>query len=299
MAKQPKQHCTFIKEDGSRCGAYQAKGTEYCIGHGRKLGVIVTSEPLAIEMDSAGLVDTAVAQGYVELANELRPKTIAVDEPEVLKALRSTITQIEMGGSVDAVVSTQLANILRPYFGAPAMDGIELASQIDRRAAADEQIAKAYNAKMELINQSRALVVENPDPRTAEQIEAKVNRDIQAAATDYRTKLEFTRQALMKEPRAQVAGTGQDEIYVINGVKIVIPAEGLYSVPSTIAQLHRQRLQGRKEKMARSNLMQSVPEYSQVYQKMAEIDRSFGSRSQLGGGPSQEQDDFLVAEEIK
>jgi hypothetical protein len=45
--------------------------------------------------------------------------------------------------------------------------------------------------------------------------------------------------------------------------------------------------------------MQSTPEYGAVYRGMAEIDRQYGSHSQLGGGPSQERDDYLVAEEIK
>lgn len=289
MSKQPKEHCTYVNESGERCKAYQAKGTAYCYGHARKLGVI--EAPVAVQRP---VVDLPLAE---EIPAFSQP--ITVDEPEALKALRSLTAQIELGGGVDPVLATQIANILRPYFSLPTMDGIELATHIDARIAADEQAAAALRNKLQLIENSQQLIIENPNPQDVERVEAKVNRDIQDAANSYRSRLEMTKRALANEPRVAVSSTGQEEMYVVNGVRIIVPAEGIWSVPKTIAQLHQDRLRARKEKSARSQLMQSVPEYGQVYQKMAEIDRQFGTRSQLGGGPQQEEGDYLVAEEIK
>ncbi len=295
MPKTPKEHCAYKNETGDQCKAYPAKGTSYCIGHARNLGKL----PVVGWKD--GGVTPVVLDGdwKVKVQDDPVHNSVQVNEPEALKVLRSMTTQIELGGGIDPVLSTQLANILRPYFGGTPMDGIELATHIDQRVAADEQVAKAMAARLDLIERSRELIIERPDEAEAARIQAKVNRDIEEAAGTYRARADQMRLQLKNEPREAVTGTGSDEVYSVNGIKIVVPAEGQWSVPQTIANLHRERLRQRREKRARSDLMQSVPEYSQVQAGMARIDAQYGSRSQLGGGQSKEQDDFLVAEEIK
>lgn len=281
MPKTPKKHCIEIRPDGNQCKAYQAKGTEYCVGHARQRGLL----ELKPESDDPGLIERAPA--------------VSVDEPEALKALRAMQVQIELGGGVDQALAIQLSNILRPYLGIEPMGGVELAKVIDSRMAADEQVAASHAAKMELIDKSHGLIIEHPDEDARARVEARVARDIEDAATNYRARTDQMKMILKKEPREAVYGSGESEIYMVNGVKVVVPAQGVWSVPKTIASMHRERARQRNEKRARSDLMQSVPEYTEVYRGMAEIDRTFGSRSQLGGGPEQEQDDFLVAEEIK
>lgn len=293
MTKQPKEHCAFVNDAGKRCGAYPAMGTAYCIGHAKRLGALPT-----VGVVDAGVTPVVLSPDWVVNVEDA-PAKLSVDEPEALKALRQMELQFELGGGIDPVLATQLSNILRKYMGAQPMGGIELAKVIDSRAAADEQVARAHASKMNLIERSQGIILDHPDEAEAARVEAKVARDIEEAASTYRAKMEVMKMKLRNEPREAVYGLGGDEIYMVNGVKIVVPAEGQWSVPATIAAMHRERQRQRREKKARSDLMQSVPEYSEVYRKMGEIDRQFGSHSQLGGGPAQEEDDFLVAEEIK
>lgn len=266
--------CKHTNPDGTQCKAYEAKETGYCVGHARKLGLLtVEKKPSA-------------------------PR-IEVSEPGPLAQLRQQIEVLEGGGQVDPVEAMRIANLLRPYLGIAPMDGVQLADQIDTRAAADEQIARSENAQRELVERSLGLIVDEQNPEVKRQIEAKVARDLERATTNYKTQMDYTRRALQAEPKEPVYGTGEEEVYVLNGVRAVIPAEGQYSVPRSIAAMHHERQRGRREARARSELMASTPEFTEVYRRMGEIDSKFGTRSQLGGGPNQEEADYIVVEEIK
>jgi len=179
------------------------------------------------------------------------------------------------------------------------MDSVALVGQIDARRKADEQIAEVELAEQSIIERSRGLIIEDQDPEMKRRIEEKVARDLQAAANNYTAKMITTRQQLAAEQKVVVNGANEDELYVLNGVKIVIPAEGQYSVPRTIAEMHRERLFRRREVAARSALMNSTPEFSEVQRAMASIDSTYNSRSQLGGSNQEVISDYLVAEEIK
>lgn len=266
--------CQHINASGEQCKAYESKNTGYCVGHARQRGLLtIEKKPSA-------------------------PR-IEVSEPSPLVELRRQIEIIETGGSIDPAEAMKIANLLRPYLGIAPMDSVQLAGQIDLRQAADEQIARSEAAQADLLERSFDLVIADPDPARKREIEAKVARDLEAATTNYRTQMQMTKRALMAEPREQVMGINEEEVYVLNGVKVVIPADGMFSVPKSIARMHIERQRGKREAQARSALMGSTPEFSEVYRRMAEIDTAFGSKSQLGGGPQQEEADYIVAEEIK
>jgi len=265
--------CKFVNDKGEACKAYEAKGTGYCMGHARQLGL-------------------------AQVEPKVQP-TITVSEPRAVTALREMTTRLELGGQIDPVAATELANILRPYLGLPMMDSVALVGQIDTRRKADEQIAEQEFAEQALIERSRNLIVEDQDPDMKRRIEEKVARDLQAAAGNYTAKMVLTRQQLAAEQKVQVNGAREDELYVLNGVKVVVPADGQYLVPRTIAEMHKERMFRYREVAARSALMNSTPEFSEVQRAMASIDGSFNSRSQLGGGSQEVVSDYLVAEEIK
>ena len=266
--------CKYVDASGEQCKAYEAKGTGYCAGHARQLGLLVVEK------------------------KKSAPR-IEVGEPGPLDGLRKLTEEFEAGAEIDPELATKLANLLRPYLGLAPLDGVQLAGEIDARRAADEQVAESEAAQRRLIERSLALVDEHPSRDKVERVNARVARDVQSATSRYRAKIIETREALLREEQVEVSGIGQEEMYMLNGVRVVIPALGRYRVPKSIAQLHNQRLIGVRELEARSRLMSSVPEYNEVRSGMAAIDSAFGTRSQLGGPADVEVNDFLVAEEIK
>jgi len=266
--------CSELKPDGTQCSAYEAKGTGYCAGHARKRGLLTFEK-------------------------KATTKPVEVGEPGPLAALRSITIAMEHGEGIDPVAATQLANLLRPYLGIAPLDSVQLVGQIDARRAADEQVAERERAERNLLERSLSLVQEDPDPRERDRILAKAAHDLEMAAANFQTRMQITKYALKNEPQEQVNGSGEDEMYSVNGVRIVVPAEGQYRVPASIASMHRERSRGKREMLARSRLMQTTPEYTEVQRGMASIDASFGTKSQLGGGAQQEVSDYLVAEEIR
>jgi hypothetical protein len=266
--------CNEIMPDGAQCKAYEAKGSGYCAGHARKRGLLTFEKKASTP-------------------------AIEVGEPGPLAALRSITIAMERGEGVDPVAATQLANLLRPYLGIAPLDSVQLVGEIDSRRAADEQVAERERAEHFLLERSLSLVQEDPDPREKERILAKAARDLEMAAGNFRTRMQMQMIAMQNEPLDSVNGSGEDELYSINGVRIIVPADGQYRVPASIAAMHRERIKGKREMLARSRLMQTTPEYTEVQRGMASIDASFGTKSQLGGGAQQEVSDYLVAEEIK
>jgi hypothetical protein len=266
--------CNELKPDGTQCSAYEAKGTGYCAGHARKRGLLTFEKKVS-------------------------EKPIEVDEPGPLSALRSLTIAMERGEDVDPIAATQLANLLRPYLGISPLDSVQLVGQIDARRAADEQVAEREKAERFLLERSLSLVQDNPDPKERERVLAKASRDLEMASANFRTRMQMQMVALKNEKQDEVYGSGEDELYSVNGVRVVVPAEGQYRVPSSIAAMHRERMRGKREMLARSRLMQTTPEYTEVQRGMASIDAAYGTTSQLGGGAKQEVSDYLVAEEIR
>lgn len=286
-------HCQHIDETTQeQCKAYEAKGTGYCAGHARARGLL----PPTVRKPKAEKIDKAIGEGYGIVRDEM----ISVGEPEALVALRQLTHELEVGGKIDSAAAVQLANILRPYFGLSELEPARLATHIDQRIAVDEQIASSENARLRLLQKSYELIREDVRPDEQAAIDAKVQRDIERASMSYHDQMTRTRDSLVREPKVQVAGTGEDETYVVNGVRVVIPATGIFEVPASIARMHQERMRGMQEARMRSELMMRTPEFTEVQRGMAAIDARFNSGSLLGGGVyDQEASDYLAIEEIK
>jgi hypothetical protein len=289
--------CNEIMPDGTKCKAYEAKGSGYCAGHARKRGLLTFEKKVnRSKIDDAlqARVGKAIDDGVERIEREY-----LVDEPGPLAALRQITIAMERGEDVDPIAATQLANLLRPYLGIAPLDSVQLVGQIDARRAADEQVAEREKAERFLLERSLSLVQDNPDPKERERVLAKATRDLEMASANFRTRMQMQMVSLKNEKQDEVYGSGEDELYSVNGVRVVVPAEGQYRVPMSIANMHRERIKGKREMLARSRLMQTTPEYTEVQRGMASIDATYGTKSQLGGGAQQEVSDYLVAEEIR
>lgn len=291
--KHPKPQCTFKNEAGEQCKAYCTGEYPYCIGHAKKLGVWVEPVTYSLVNDEAK-VETHIVDVYDEISTPEEAE-ILVGEPIALQALREQTASEIARRPVDPREKLQVIDQIRQLMGMAGLTVDELGQLADANFDFQRGEQQVDKARQRLIDRARDMAssVRPEDKAVAEQ---RAMADVRRVAQGLTAQKRVTAMRLKSEPWVEVFGGQQPEEFSINGVQFVIPANGVYRVPRTIAQMLTERRMRKQEKIEKSMLLSAEHplEYGELQRKFREVERKYGAIT------VDEAEEFsIAAEQIK
>lgn len=280
--KHPKPQCTFKNEAGEQCKAYCTGEYPYCIGHAKKLGVWADQVTVDEEISTPEETDAQV-------------DTYLVGEPVALQALREQTASEIARRPVDPREKLQVIDQIRQLMGMAGLTVDELGQLADANFDFQRGEQQVDKARQRLIDRARDMAssVRPEDKAVAEQ---RAMADVRRVAQGLTAQKRVTAMRLKSEPWVEVFGGQQPEEFSINGVQFVIPANGVYRVPRTIAQMLTERRMRKQEKIEKSMLLSAEHplEYGELQRKFREVERKYGAIT------VDEAEEFsIAAEQIK
>lgn len=280
--KHPKPQCAFKNEAGEQCKAYCTGEYPYCIGHAKKLGVWADQVTVDEEISTPEEADAQV-------------DTYLVGEPVALQALREQTASEIARRPVDPREKLQVIDQIRQLMGMAGLTVDELGQLADANFDFQRGERQVDKARQRLIDRARDMAssVRPEDKAVAEQ---RAMADVRRVAQGLTAQKRVTAMRLKSEPWVEVFGGQQPEEFSINGVQFVIPANGVYRVPRTIAQMLTERRMRKQEKIEKSMLLSAEHplEYGELQRKFREVERKYGAIT------VDEAEEFsIAAEQIK